>query len=171
MIVIDEYLAVRVAAGLWPEGLPEDALLPTSRHWRLLQARHGSRHGSLSRLVDGFGPSARDAVRRPYPEVFAVLDPRALLDEAAAIAARFGGTGWLTAETLAAGLANGRQLWFLGGGSRLVAFGALRAGQGACGSLAGSRCTYWSRAAARSSPASGSRAATSASSSWGSRCS
>ena len=28
------------------------------------------------------------------------------------IAARFGGTGLLTAETLAAGLANERQLWF-----------------------------------------------------------
>lgn len=41
-----------------------------------------------------------------------VLDPRPALDEAAILAARFGGTGLLVAETLAAGLAHGRQLWF-----------------------------------------------------------
>jgi len=35
-----------------------------------------------------------------------------LLDEAARIAARYGGTGWLIAETLAAGLTYGRTLWF-----------------------------------------------------------
>jgi hypothetical protein len=35
-----------------------------------------------------------------------------LLDEAAQIAARYGGTGWLTAETLAAGLIWGQALWF-----------------------------------------------------------
>lgn len=113
MIVIDEYLAVRLAAGGWPSALPDDeVVLPTSRHWRLLQALHGSRQGQLSRLLDGFGPSARDGVRHPHPEVFGVLDPRPLLDEAAIIAARYGGTGWLIAETLAAGLAFGEQLWF-----------------------------------------------------------
>ena len=41
-----------------------------------------------------------------------MLDPRPLLDDAAAIAARYGGTGLLIAETLAAGLTLGRQLWF-----------------------------------------------------------
>ncbi|MGH3598975.1 MAG: hypothetical protein ACRDQH_01645 [Pseudonocardiaceae bacterium] len=51
-------------------------------------------------------------VRHPHPDVLKVLDPRPLLDEAAAIAARYGGTGLLIAETLAAGLAHGRQLWF-----------------------------------------------------------
>jgi hypothetical protein len=44
--------------------------------------------------------------------VLQVLDPRPLLDEAAVLAARFGGTGLLTAEPMAAGLAHGRQLWF-----------------------------------------------------------
>ncbi len=34
------------------------------------------------------------------------------MDEAAAVAARYGGTGLLIAETLAAGLSFGRQLWF-----------------------------------------------------------
>jgi hypothetical protein len=51
------------------------------------------------------------AIRWPHPEVLEVLDPRPLLDEAAIVAARFGG-GLLIAETLAAGLAHGRQLWF-----------------------------------------------------------
>ena len=49
---------------------------------------------------------------RDSSRVFGVLDPRPLLDEAAIIAARYGGTGWLIAETLAAGLAFGEQLWF-----------------------------------------------------------
>ncbi len=41
-----------------------------------------------------------------------MLDSRPLLDDAAAIAARYRRTGLLIAETLAAGLAFGRQLWF-----------------------------------------------------------
>ena len=53
-----------------------------------------------------------DSIRWPHPEVLTVLDPRPLLDDAAVLAARFGGTGLLVAETLAAGLARGRQLWF-----------------------------------------------------------
>ncbi len=52
------------------------------------------------------------ASRWPHPEVVTVLDPRVLLDDAAQVAARYGGTGWLVAETLTAGLANGRQLFF-----------------------------------------------------------
>ncbi len=38
MIVVDEYLAVRVLSGDRPGELPDDdVVLPTSRHWRLLQ--------------------------------------------------------------------------------------------------------------------------------------
>jgi hypothetical protein len=44
--------------------------------------------------------------------VLQVLDPRPLIDEAAAIAGRYGGTGLLVAESLAAGLAHNHQLWF-----------------------------------------------------------
>jgi hypothetical protein len=50
MIVIDEYLAVRVLRGdRWPDGLPdtEDLVLPTSRHWRLLQRIHAPGAGQL----------------------------------------------------------------------------------------------------------------------------
>lgn len=41
-----------------------------------------------------------------------ILDPRPLLDDAAALAATYGGTGWLIAETLTAALTHGRRLWF-----------------------------------------------------------
>jgi hypothetical protein len=34
VIVIDEYLAVRVIRARWPDELPDDELaLPASRHW------------------------------------------------------------------------------------------------------------------------------------------
>jgi hypothetical protein len=51
-------------------------------------------------------------LRAPDPSILEVLDPRPLLDEAAQLAARFGATGWLIAETAVAGLAHGRELWF-----------------------------------------------------------
>lgn len=113
MIVVDEYLAVRVLRGTWPVGLPDDQLaLTASRHWRLLQALHGHRGGQLSRLFAGTSPALVAAIRWPHPSVLAILDPRPLLDQAAVVAARLGGTGLLVAETLVAGLAHGRQLWF-----------------------------------------------------------
>ncbi len=113
MIVIDEYLAVRALGGSWPAGLPDDELaLPASRHWRLLQRVHTPAGGQLSRLLAALPGGDLGVVRFPHPEVLSVLDPRPLLDEAASIAARYGGTGLLVAESLAAGLAYGRQLWF-----------------------------------------------------------
>jgi hypothetical protein len=47
MTEIDEYLAVRVLGGDWPDALPDDELvvLPSNRHWRLLQALHSLRGG------------------------------------------------------------------------------------------------------------------------------
>lgn len=113
MIVIDEYLAVRVLLARWPGGLPDDDLaLPASRHWRLLQALHNPRGGQLSQILERLPEPDRAALRWPHPEVLQVLDPRPLLDKAAQIAARYGGTGLLVAESLAAGLANGRRLYF-----------------------------------------------------------
>lgn len=104
---------MRVLRAQWPTGLPDDDLaLTASRHWRLLQALHGARGGQLSQLFAGAPADVVSAVRWPHPEVLQVLDPRPLLDEAAVLAAHFGGTGLLTAETMAAGLAHGRQLWF-----------------------------------------------------------
>ena len=113
MIVIDEYLAVRVLGGDWPAELPDDELvLPTSRHWRLLQRVHAPGTGQLSRLLAALPGGDLGVIRHPHPEVLQVLDPRPLLDDAAAIAARYGYTGWLIAETLAAGVAHGSTLWF-----------------------------------------------------------
>jgi hypothetical protein len=68
-----------------------------------------SRRWQLSHLL--VGPSTY-GVRHPYPEVFGVLDPHPLWDEAAIIAGGYGGTGWLISEILAAGLAFGDWLWF-----------------------------------------------------------
>jgi hypothetical protein len=62
-------------------------------------------------LFSGTSPAVITAIRWPDPEVLQILDPRPLLDEAAILAARFGG-GLLIAETLAAGLIHYRQLWF-----------------------------------------------------------
>jgi hypothetical protein len=113
VIVIDEYLAVRVLGGDWPDELPDEDLgLTVSRHWRLLQRVHNPSGGQLSQLLAALPGGDLGVVRWPHPEVLTILDPSPLLDEAAAIAARYGGTGQLIAESLAAGLANGRRLVF-----------------------------------------------------------
>lgn len=114
MLVIDEYLAVRVLGGNWPPGLPDDQdlALPASRHWRLLQRVHNPAGGQLSGLLGSLPGTDLTVVRFPHPEILHVLDPRPLLDVAAQIAARYHAGGLLIAETLAAGLAHGHQLWF-----------------------------------------------------------
>jgi len=113
VLVIDEYLAVRVLGGGWPDGLPDDALaLPASRHWRLLQRIHAPSGGQLSQLLARLPGGDLGVVQHPHPDVLQILDPRPLLDEAAAISARYRAGGLLVAETLAAGRAFGHQLWF-----------------------------------------------------------
>ena len=111
MLVIDEYLAVRVLVGARPPELGEDEplALPAYRHYRLLQRIHAPGTGQLSGLL---ADSDQQAIRRPHPEVLQILDPRPLLDEAAAIGARYRSAGLLVGETLAAGLTYGHQLWF-----------------------------------------------------------
>lgn len=112
--MIDEYLAVDVALGDWPTGLPDDEalLLPASRHFRLLQRIHQPSGGQLTATLSRLGDTDRQALRNPHPEVLQILDPRPLLDEAARIGARYHTGGLLICETLAAGLLHGRQLWF-----------------------------------------------------------
>lgn len=61
------------------------------------------RSGCLPAYLEGTSVRPLTASR-----VLSVLDPRPLLDEGAAIAARYGGTGIL----IAASLAFGRELWF-----------------------------------------------------------
>lgn len=109
--MIDEYLAVRALVGALPPelDLDESLALPASRHFRLLQRIHTPGSGQLSGLLSD---ADQQAIRRPHPEVLQVLDPRPLLDEAAAIGAAYGSGGLLVGETLAAGLVHGRRLWF-----------------------------------------------------------
>jgi class 3 adenylate cyclase len=111
VLVIDEYLAVRALVGAQPTELDIDETLglPAYRHYRLLQRIHTPGSGQLSRLLSD---ADQEAIRRPHPEVLHVLDPRPLLDEAAAIGAAYGSAGLLVGETLAAGLVHGRRLWF-----------------------------------------------------------
>lgn len=111
--MIDEYLAVAVLGGAWPAGLPdEDLALPATRHWRLPQRVHAPGTGQLSQLLAALPGGDLTVVRYPHPEVLQVLDPRPMLDTAASIASRYRAGGLLIAETLAAGLAHGHQLWF-----------------------------------------------------------
>jgi hypothetical protein len=79
---MDEHLAISVVGGDWPEGVPDS-------EDRLLPL---SCHWRLLQRLHSPGS-------------------RPLLDEAAQLAAQYGG-GWLVAETLAAGLTFGRTLWF-----------------------------------------------------------
>lgn len=112
MIIVDEYLAVRVILGQWPDGMPDDEVaLPTHGHWRLLQALHNPRGGQLTRILAPLPEPDRSALRWPHPDVLQVLDSRPLLDTAASLAAGFGG-GLRNAEILAAGVAHRAQLWF-----------------------------------------------------------
>lgn len=113
MIVVDEYLALRSLTGVLPADLPDEPLaLTTSAHWRILQRIHTPGTGQLSQALSALSPAGRAVLRKPVPAVLEILDPRPMLDQAAAIAAAYGNTGWLIAETLVAGLAHGRQLWF-----------------------------------------------------------
>ena len=100
MIVVDEYLAVRIVAGDWPEGLPDDDDIATtaSRWWRLLQRIHQPGDGQLSAILGQLDEEDRDVIRRPHPEVLHVLDPRPLLDDAAVINASYRSAGLLVAE-------------------------------------------------------------------------
>jgi hypothetical protein len=113
MILIDEYLAMRVLGGTWPEGLPDndDQALTASRHWRLLQRIHAPGTGQLSQRLAALSAMDLAVVRHPHPEILQVLDPRPMLDDAARLAAAYGG-GLLIAESLAAALVHGRSLYF-----------------------------------------------------------
>jgi hypothetical protein len=115
VIVIDEYLALRVLAGTPPKGLVYEELGITAyRHWRLLQRVHSPGTGQLSRLLAALSPTDRDVVRHPDPAVVQIRDPRSLLDDAAAISARSVVRGcswprpWLLVWRTAASCGSGR---------------------------------------------------------------
>ena len=114
VIVVDEYLAIRSLLGVLPEG-PSRRAAVRSRPQRTGGCCSGCtlRPAVSSRRRS---PRCRRRIARHcgsrIVRCIEVLDPRPRLDEAAQIAARFGKTGWLIAETVTAGLTYGRQLWF-----------------------------------------------------------
>ena len=113
MIVVDEYLAIRSLTGVLPAELPDEPLaVTTSAHWRMLFRIHAPGTGQLSQALRALPPDDLAVLRKPAPAVLEVLDSRPMLDQAAAVAAAYGNTGWHVAETLVAGLTHGRQLWF-----------------------------------------------------------
>lgn len=92
MILIHEYLAMRVLGGSWPEGLPDDddQALTASRHRRLLQRIHAFGTGQLSQRLAALSAADLAVFRHAHPEILHVLDPRPLLDDAARLAAAYG---------------------------------------------------------------------------------
>ena len=95
--------------GLVCSARPSAGICPSGSLGRRAGAALHSRRGAFS---TGSAPQPTTESATPDPEVFGVIDPRPFMDDAAIIAARYGGTGWLIAETRAAGLALGNQLWF-----------------------------------------------------------
>ena len=72
--MIDDYLAVRVIGGDWPDGLPDDELaLPATRHWRLLQRVHTP---GTTIIPDWVGPW-RAGLEQQREKVVDYLDDRA----------------------------------------------------------------------------------------------
>jgi hypothetical protein len=113
VIVVDEYLAMRSLTGVLPADLPDEPIAVTTwAHWRILLRIHAPGTGQLSKVLRALSPADLGVLREPVPAVLEVLDPRPLLDQAVAVAAAYGNTGWHVAETLVAGLIYGRQLWF-----------------------------------------------------------
>lgn len=105
MIVIDESAALRLCAGTLAGGESDGAfVLPASRHWRLLLGLHSRPAARGDDPVASLAAPARAALRFPGAHVFGVLDPRPLLDRAAALAVRHAPCPLPVAETVAAAL-------------------------------------------------------------------
>ena len=70
-------MRVVFASDGWPTDLPdtEDLVLPTSRHWRLLQRIHGPGTGQLSQRCAALTPAERDTLRFPHPRSFRSSTP------------------------------------------------------------------------------------------------
>jgi hypothetical protein len=113
VILVDEFLAIRVIAGSAPEPLRgEPAALTYGRAYRLTRALLGSGPGRLqvrgrfTRLVDALGEDDQRAINEwladPDPAVLTIIDPRAYISSAAALQNTFS-VSLLQAETLAVG--------------------------------------------------------------------
>ena len=114
MVLVDEYLAILIAAGAAPsEVARHPACLTYGRAYRLTRALLGGGAGRLqlrgrfTRLVDGLSAEGQrllaDWLAEPDPAVLSVVDPRPLISAAAAIQNTHA-LSLLQAETLAAAL-------------------------------------------------------------------
>lgn len=113
MRIIDEYVALRALAGDWPSELPHDLLgLTYARHWRLLSALAVPSRGRISSKVGALSGKARQAIRRPHPDLLEVLDPRPTSLLAADLLETIGPTSMLIAETLAAAIHHHSAIFF-----------------------------------------------------------
>ncbi len=122
MILVDEFLAIRVIAGNSPEPLGgEPAALTYGRAYRLTRALLGSGPGRLqvpgrfTRLVDALGEGDQRAINEwladPDPAVLTVIDPRAYISGAAALQNTYA-VSLLQAETLAVGAEHDWPIYF-----------------------------------------------------------
>ena len=113
MRIVDEYVALRVLAGDWPDEIPQDVLgLTYARHWRLLSALAVPTVGRISRGLAALSGDDRERLRRPHPDLLEVLDPRATSLLAADLLETIGPTSMLIAETLAAAIRFQSELYF-----------------------------------------------------------
>lgn len=114
MILVDEYLAILVAAGAAPpEVAGQSAGLTYGRAYRLARALLAGGSGRLqlrgrfTRLVDGLSAEGQellaDWLADPDPAVLSVIDPRPLIGASAALQNTHA-LSLLQAETLAAAL-------------------------------------------------------------------
>ncbi len=105
MIVVDEYLVLRVLAGAGEvDGLPDDIMgLTYLRHWRLVSTIAKSEgSGRLSRTLSHLDPSRRRFIEQPDARLLQVIDPRPLILSAGRAHSLVGGLSALMAETVAA---------------------------------------------------------------------
>lgn len=69
MILIDEYLAVDVLSGNWPDGPPlrRQLGLPSTHHYRLLQRVQQTGTGRLSRILAGLSDAGSRSTSSDRP--------------------------------------------------------------------------------------------------------
>lgn len=103
MLIIDEYLAVRVLGGNWPDGAPATTS-PSQRRGTggYCSASTPPAGGNCPASSTSSAPPDARACATLTPKCSRSSTPRPLLDEAASIAARYGAGGLLIAESLRA---------------------------------------------------------------------
>ncbi|MGH9042139.1 MAG: hypothetical protein ACRDZ3_18120 [Acidimicrobiia bacterium] len=112
MVLVDEFLAIRVISGSRPAGLGVGPVrLTYGRTYRLTRALSTSGAGRLqvrgrfTRLVEALGDADRrvldEWLANPDPSVLSIIDPRAFIRMAAALQNTYA-ISLLQAETLAA---------------------------------------------------------------------